>query len=112
MTDAPPIMRRKIGRYVVETCALPDGTVLLRTPEIYPLNARDWREPYPDMKTALADFAARTAIPKINRTRLAQLRRHGFAGDVCGKEMITRLDPWTGATTLSEYELVEETAGA
>ncbi|WP_291365171.1 hypothetical protein [Acetobacter sp. UBA5411] len=108
MTDAPPIMRRNIGRHVVETCARPDGTVLLRTPEIYPVNARDWHGPYPDMDAALADFTTRTAIPKITRKRLAYLRRHGLAGDVCGKEMISHLDPWTGATTLSEYELVKE----
>lgn len=55
---------------------------------------------------------ARTATPKISRRRLAWLRQYGYAGDVGGREMITRLDPWTGATTLSDYELIEEAANA
>ncbi|NHN93532.1 hypothetical protein [Acetobacter sicerae] len=110
MKDLPSITRSNVGRHVVETCERPDGTVLLRTPEIYPVNARDWHGPYSDVTAALADFTARTALPRISRKHLAYLRRHGFAGDVCGKEMITRLDPWTGATTLSDYELVEEIA--
>lgn len=112
MNTLAPVVRDTIGKNVVETCYCRDGKVLLRTPEIYPVNARDWHGPYPDMKTAREDFTARTATPKISRRRLAWLRQHGYAGDVGGREMITRLDPWTGATTLSDYELIEEAANA
>ncbi|GAN63245.1 MULTISPECIES: hypothetical protein [Acetobacter] len=102
------VTRQTCGRYVVETCLRPDGAVFLRTPEIFPVNARNWHGPYENMNAAITDFLDRTAIPKITRKKLSSLRDHGYAGDVGGKEMILHLDRWTGATTLSDFELVEE----
>ncbi|MCP1197459.1 hypothetical protein ACLEIY_14505 [Acetobacter tropicalis] len=64
--------------------------------------------PYENMEAAVTDFLDRTAIPKITRKKLSALRDHGYAGDIGGKEMILHLDRWTGATTLSDFELVEE----
>ncbi|MFT8952809.1 MAG: hypothetical protein ABF979_11115 [Gluconobacter sp.] len=46
MNTLAPVVRDTIGKYVVETCYCRDGKVLLRTPEIYPVNARDWHGPY------------------------------------------------------------------
>ncbi|MCE2576720.1 hypothetical protein [Komagataeibacter sp. FNDCR2] len=95
-----------IAGYRLEIATVRDG-VLIRTPGIFPVNAREWHGPYADEVAALVDFRTRVARPRITPERLRQYRNHGYYGIVRGVEVIQRRSPWTGASELTPFELVE-----
>ena len=59
-------------------------------------------------RAAIADFIAKTRVPRITPSRLQLLKRHGHHSVVNGKELVLHLDPLTGATVLTSFELVTD----
>ena len=80
----------------------------IAAPEILPINARYWRGHFESEQAAIADFIEKTRIPRITQSRLQLLKRHGHHSVVNGKELVTHLDPLTGATVLTSFELVTD----
>ncbi|WP_183116171.1 hypothetical protein [Gluconacetobacter diazotrophicus] len=109
MADIESTSLHAIAGYKVETCVNRNGDVLIRTPDIFPVNARHWHGPYNTLEAALADFAQRIAAPRITAAELNSLKHHGYYGVSDGVPKIMRLCPWTGASKLTPFELV--TAG-
>ncbi len=107
----PAAIRYEIGGTVVETVRRTDGWWLYRCPEILPINARYWRGHFESEQAAIADFIEKTRIPRITPGRLQLLKRHGHHSLVNGKEMVRHLDPLTGATVLTSFELVTDERG-
>ena len=105
---APATTRHVIGCSVIETVRRTDGYWLYRCSEIFPVNARHWHGPFGTETAALANYREKTRLPRITRAELQSCKRHGYHGVVDGVETIMRLDPLTGATSLTPYELLEE----
>ena len=97
-----------VGCSVIETVRRADRSWLYRCPEIFPVNARHWRGPFDTETAALDDYREKTRPPRITGAELKSYKRHGYHGVVDGVETIMRLDPLTGATSLTPYELLEE----
>ncbi len=104
----PAAIRHEIGGTIVETVRRTDGWWLYRCPEILPVNARYWRGHFESERAAIADFVEKTRIPRITPGRLQLLKRHGHHSVVDGTEMVLHLDPLTGATVLTSFELVTD----
>ena len=105
---APAANRHAIGKTILETVRRTDGWWLYRCPEIFPVNARHWRGPFGTETAALDDYREKTRLPQITRAELKSYKRHGYHGVVDGVATIMRLDPLTGATSLTPFELLEE----
>jgi len=106
--DEPRIVTHSIAGTAVEICFRCAGDVLIRTPAIYPVNAREWHGPYASEDAAIADFEARNARPRITRGELERLKRHDYYSIVDGVPMILTMDRWTGGTCLTTFELVDK----
>ena len=104
----PAAIRHEIGGTIVETVRRTDGWWLYRCPEILPINARYWRGHFESEQAAIADFIEKTRIPRITQSRLQLLKRHGHHSVVNGTEMVLHLDPLTGASVLTSFELVTD----
>ena len=111
LTEPPQLaaIRHVLDGAVVETVRRMDGSWLYRCPEIFPVNARHWRGPFDTETTALGDYREKTRLPRITRAELLSYKRHGYHGVVNGVGTIMRLDPLSGATSLTPFELIEET---
>lgn len=105
---APAANRHVVGCSILETVRRTDGSWLYRCPEIFPVNARHWRGPFGTETAALDDYREKTRLPQITRAELKSYKRHGYHGVVDGVATIMRLDPLTGATSLTPFELLEE----
>jgi hypothetical protein len=82
--------------------------VAVSLPRDCPVNARYWRGHFESQQAAIADFIEKTRIPRITPGRLQLLKRHGHHNVVDGTEMVLHLDPLTGATVLTSFELVTD----
>ncbi len=105
---APAGSRHVIDKTVLEAVRRTDGWWLYRCPEIFPVNARHWRGPFGTETAALDDYREKIRPPRISRAELRSCKRQGYHGGVDGVETIMHLDPLTGATSLTPYELLEE----
>ncbi|MBB2157919.1 hypothetical protein HLH33_16695 [Gluconacetobacter diazotrophicus] len=106
MADIESTNLHAVAGHKVESCVDRNGNILIRTPDILPVNARYWHGPYETVEAALADFARRIAAPRITAAELNSLKHHGYYGVVNGVPTIMRLCRWTGASTLTPFELV------
>ena len=104
----PAATRHVIEASVIETVRRADGSWLYRCPEIFPVNARHWRGPFDTETAALGDYREKTRLPRITAAELRSYKHHGYHGLVNGVETIMRLDPLTGATSLTSFELLKE----
>ena len=104
----PAATRHVIERTIIETVPRADGSWLYRCPEIFPVNARHWRGPFDAETAALGDYREKTRPPRITQAELRSYERHGYHGLVNGVETILRLDPLTGATSLTSFDLLKE----
>ena len=102
----PAAIRHEIAGTVVETVRRTDGWWLYRCPEILPVNARHWRGHFETEKAALADFIEKRRIPRLTPAELQQKKRHGCHSVINGRELVLHLDPLTGATVLTSFDLV------
>jgi hypothetical protein len=101
----PKTKQHMIRRTLVETIESPNKEWFFRCPLIYPINARQWRGPFADEDTAIADYMAKTKIPTINNTDLAVLKKHDRLTEIDGVPMMMHHDPLTHATCLTRYTL-------
>ncbi|MFT8952925.1 MAG: hypothetical protein ABF979_11705 [Gluconobacter sp.] len=79
--------------------------IFIRTQDDAPLST-SWHGPYPDRLTALSDFGARRAIPKLTAEDIQRKKNHGYYSVVDGVPMVLHHCAWTGATILTPFDLV------
>ncbi|WP_249110503.1 hypothetical protein [Neokomagataea anthophila] len=88
----------------VEVVTYEDGTALLRTVGLYPVNGNDWHGPYASKDAAIADFTAKKAQPILTQDDVARGRADGrIARCSDGVERLLCCDGWTGATHLVAF---------
>lgn len=88
----------------VEVFTYEDGTALLRTVGLYPVNGNDWHGPYASKDAAIADFTAKKAQPILMQDDVARGRADGrIARCMDGVERLLCCDGWTGATHLVTF---------
>lgn len=104
---APGATRHDIAGMVVETIAQPDGRWLYRCPEIHPVQARHWRGPFDNERAALVDLQLKRRIPRLTAKQVKAKRRQGCLEIIGDRTLILHLDPLTGATILTPFDLVE-----
>lgn len=106
--SAPEAVRHDIAGMVIEMIQQQDGRWLYRCPEIHPVNARHWRGPYETERLALVDLQSKRRIPRLTAKQVEAKRRQGYLEIIGGRTLILYLDPLTGATILTPFELVED----
>ena len=104
-TPEPAVIRHDVDGTMVEVVREPEGGWLYRCPEIFPVNARHWRGPFEDEAAALTDFAIKSRIPRITPEQLRRLKAQGHHSMLDGDEVILYLDPLTGVTVLTSFEI-------
>lgn len=82
-----------------------DKGIFIRIQDDAPLST-SWHGPYPDRLTALSDFDARSAIPKLTADDLQRKKDHEYYSVVEGVPMVLHHCAWTGATILTPFDLV------
>lgn len=104
----PKAVRRDIAGIIVETSQQQDGGWLYCCPEIHPVNARHWRGPFDSEQAALIDLQSKRRIPCLTAQQVEAKRRQGYLEIIGGRTLILHLDPLTGATILTPFELVAD----
>ncbi len=105
---APEAIRHDIAGMIVETIERQDGRWLYRCPEIHPVNARHWRGPFDSEQVALVDLQSKRRIPCLTAKQVEAKRRQGYLEIIRGRTLILHLDPLTGTTVLTPFELVAD----
>jgi len=85
-----------------------DGRWLYRCPELHPVNARHWRGPFDSEQAALIDLQSKRRVPCLRAKQVEAKRRQGYLEIIRGRTLILHLDPLTGATILTPFELVAD----
>ena len=106
--SAPQAARHDIAGMIVETIQQQDGRWLYRCPELHPVNARHWRGPYDTERLALVDLQSKRRVPRLTAKQVEAKRRQGYLEIIGGRTLILHLDPLTGATILTPFELLED----